>query len=53
MSDGAEFQTEATELARMIARRRADHRSIPHGEVREWLWRLASGELTAKPPSER
>lgn len=48
-----EAAAEARALAAAIAESDADPRTVPHGEVRAWLLRLAAGEFDAPPPKPR
>ncbi|WP_216851074.1 hypothetical protein [Acidisphaera sp. L21] len=53
ISDADEDQLEAEALARAVAEAEADPRRVPHEEVREWLLRLAAGDIDAPPPEPR
>ncbi|WP_145622569.1 hypothetical protein [Nitrospirillum viridazoti] len=47
---------EAAELAALtaaVAEARADHRGIPHSEVRAWLLEIAAGNFDAPRPTPR
>jgi hypothetical protein len=49
----ADDEADAGARAVAIAESDADPRTVPHEEVRVWLFRLAAGEFDAPPPQPR
>jgi hypothetical protein len=52
-TDLDEDAAEAAALAAAVEQARADPRSVPHDEMREWLLKIANGDFAAPPPVPR